>query len=88
MFTAEVTVRNKVGLHARPAALFVSEAKKHECKIRVSANGRTADAKSILAVLALGVQCGQTITITTEGEGDEEALRSLVALFENFPENG
>lgn len=83
MVKATVKVTNKVGLHARPAALFVQEAMKHSSKITVLAGGRTADAKSILQVLALGVKCGQEIGIVAEGADESVALEKLVKLVEN-----
>lgn len=83
MVRATVKVKNKVGLHARPAALFVQEAMKHPCKITVESDGKRADAKSILQVLALGVKCGQEISIITEGENENTALQKLVSLVEN-----
>jgi len=51
-----LTVRNKVGLHARPAALFVQTAKRFSCDIKVTHDERKANAKSILGVLALGLE--------------------------------
>ena len=83
MARATVKVKNQVGLHARPAALFVQEAMKHPCKITIESNGKTADAKSILQVLALGVKCGQEISIVTEGENENTALQKLISLVEN-----
>ncbi|MBE3519725.1 MAG: HPr family phosphocarrier protein [Firmicutes bacterium] len=83
MVRATVKVKNKVGLHARPAALFVQEAMKYPCKIIVESDGKRADAKSILQVLALGVKCGQEISIITEGENEHTALQKLVSLVEN-----
>jgi len=86
VLTAEVMVKSKVGLHARPAAMLVSEAKKHQCKVDILANGRTADAKSILTVLLLGVESGQTISVSTDGADEEVALKNLVALLEDLQE--
>lgn len=87
MKEARVTVRSKVGLHARPAAMFVQEALKFKCKVTIESGDKTADGKSILRVLALGVKCGQEIVIRTDGEGEDEALASLVSLIENTPES-
>jgi len=83
---ARVLVRPKVGLHARPAGLFVAEARKHACTIRVECMGRRADAKSILAVLALGANHGAEVVITTDGPGAAETLQDLVSLMEAMPE--
>ena len=82
-----LTVRHKVGLHARPAALFVQTAKKFNSDIRVSHDEREANAKSILTVLTLGAEQGAVITIQAEGEDADEALAALTALVEdNFGE--
>lgn len=82
-----LTVCNKVGLHARPAALFVQTAKQFNCDIKVTHGEREGNAKSILSVLALGVDQGAVITIRTEGENADQALEALEALIEdNFGE--
>ncbi|MEM2122518.1 MAG: HPr family phosphocarrier protein [Candidatus Bathyarchaeia archaeon] len=87
MPSATVVLRNKVGLHARPAALFVQTAKQFKCLIRVKKDYLDADAKSILDVLSLGAEQGSAITIFTDGEDAETALRSLVNLINtNFGE--
>ena len=78
----EVTVKllNKVGLHARPAALFVETAKKFRSDIRVEKDGKEVDAKSILGILSLGAEYGSVITIKVNGEDADEALKALVKL--------
>ena len=83
-----LTVRNKVGLHARPAAIFVQAAKQFDCDVKVTHGEREGNAKSILSVLALGVDQGAVITIHAEGENADQALKALAALIENnFGEN-
>jgi len=87
MIRRSVEIRNKVGLHARPAAKFVEMARRFNSEIRVISNGGSADAKSILQVLALGVRRGTEITLTADGPDEEEALAALCALIEeNFGE--
>jgi len=82
-----LTVRHKVGLHARPAALFVQTAKQFQSEIKVTHDEREANAKSILGVLALGAEQGAVITIRAEGEDADQALAALQALVEsNFGE--
>ena len=90
----KVIVDNNVGLHARPASLFVQEAAKYKSDINVycqdpeTKEDRNANAKSILSVLTLGVFQGTEITITTTGEDEEQAVAALVALVkDNFGEN-
>lgn len=93
MKESKIVVNNKVGLHARPASLFVQEAAKYQSDIKVSTTDpdtnelREANAKSILGVLTLGVFHGMEITIRAEGEDEEGAVNSLLALVEkNFGE--
>jgi phosphocarrier protein HPr len=85
----EVTlvVRHKVGLHARPAALFVQTAKKFKSAVKVGKDNTEVDAKSILLILTLAVNHGSTITIKADGEDEREAVKALQTLVEsNFGE--
>lgn len=82
-----LTVHHKVGLHARPAALFVQTAKQFRSDIKVTHDEREANAKSILGVLTLGANQGAVIAVWAEGEDAEQALTALKALVEsNFGE--
>ena len=82
----KIVVNNKVGLHARPASLFVQAAAKFNSDINVSCQDpetkedRKANAKSILGILTLGVFQGKEITIEAEGEDEDTAVDTLVAL--------
>ena len=77
----QLTILNKVGLHARPAALFVQTAARFkDTRIEVIKNGQLRDAKSILSVLTLGVSQGTTITVRAEGPQAEAALAALADL--------
>lgn len=89
-----IAVNNKVGLHARPAAIFVQEASKFASEISVSTQDpdtkedRNANAKSILGILTLGVFQGMEIVIKAEGDDEEEAVAALVKIVEdNFGED-
>jgi phosphotransferase system HPr (HPr) family protein len=82
-----LTIHHEVGLHARPAALFVQAANQFNCDIKVTHGEREANAKSILGVLTLGAEQGAVITIRAEGEDADQALVELKALVEdNFGE--
>jgi phosphocarrier protein HPr len=82
-----LTVEHKVGLHARPASLFVQTAKKYTSTITITCGERSANAKSILNVLALGANKGAQIHIEAEGDDASEALAALEALVNgNFGE--
>ena len=76
-----MTITNKVGLHARPAALFVQTAARFkDTRIDVVKDGTVRNAKSILNVLGLGVSQGTTIIVRAEGPDAEAALAALSEL--------
>jgi phosphotransferase system HPr (HPr) family protein len=77
-----VVITNKVGLHARPAALLVQEAGRFQARIQVRHGEKTANAKSIVGVLKLGANLGAILTIHADGEDASEAVKALLALFE------
>lgn len=72
-----MTLPEGVALHARPAALFVRTAMRFKAKIIVAANGRQADAKSILSVLGLGATAGTELRVRADGEDATAALDAL-----------
>ncbi|MFO7816453.1 MAG: HPr family phosphocarrier protein [Thermodesulfobacteriota bacterium] len=85
----EVVLRNKLGLHARPAARLAQEAQKFSSEIRLGLDGREVDAKSILDVLTLAASGGKKLQIVAAGADAGEALAHLESLFENrFDEDG
>lgn len=82
---ATVVVTNEVGLHARPAALFVRKAKEFESTITVqnlTRNGEAADAKSPLSVIKAAVAQNHEIKIVAEGPDAQRAVDALVELVE------
>lgn len=90
MAEATISVKHKVGLHARPASLFVQTAAKFSSKIKVknlTTNGNFVDAKSIIMVLTLGVMRDHEVVIQTDGTDADAALEALKLLIEgNFGE--
>lgn len=84
MFEETVVVKNKTGLHARPASLFVRKANSFKSEIKIEENGREVNAKSIIGVLSLGVSQGKTITIKAEGEDEMLAVKELIKLIRSF----
>ncbi|WP_417660531.1 HPr family phosphocarrier protein [Pseudomonas sp.] len=89
MPACEVTIINKLGLHARAAAKFVGVATRYPCSIKV---GRTpqslVDGKSIMSVMMLAAGKGSSIHLLTEGEQDEQALEAIIELINNFFDEG
>ena len=81
MATRTVTIASSVGLHARPASMFVQAASDTGLDVEIGRPGEeSVDATSILGVMALGAKHGEEVVLNAEGEGAEEALDSLVAL--------
>ena len=70
-------IRDAEGLHARPAGLLVKLAQGFSCTIQLSANGKSADAKRLFAVMKLAATCGQELRIPVEGPDETAAARAL-----------
>jgi len=77
-----VSVTNRYGLHARPAAEFVKLASRFECDVWVEKDGLEVNGKSIMGVLMLAAESGSTLRLRTVGEDAESALEALVRLVE------
>lgn len=83
MMTQDVTIKNSVGLHARPATFFIQKANSYKSSIWVEKDDRSVNAKSLLGVLSLGIVNGMTITLVAVGPDEREALDGLKELIEN-----
>jgi len=87
MPTKELTISNKLGIHARPAAQFVKTASKFEADIRVEKDGEEVDGKSIMGLMMLAAGHGSVVNVVAEGTDAEDALRALEDLVvRNFEE--
>jgi phosphocarrier protein HPr len=76
-----VVIGSKVGLHARPAAMFVQAAAKQPVKVTIAkVGGDPVDARSILSVLALDARGGEEVVLAADGDGADQALDELAAL--------
>lgn len=78
-----VQIRNKYGLHARPAAEFVKLASQFAAEVRVRREELEVNGKSIMGVMMLAAECGSELEIRAAGEDADEAIRQLCALIEN-----
>ena len=78
MLTRNVTIVNKLGLHARPAALLTKTANLFDCRITI----RKGD-KTILSVMTLAAKCDTELTVTADGPGEAAAMESMVSLIES-----
>lgn len=72
-------ITDEIGMHARPAGLLVKEAKAFASKITIEANGKTAEATKLMALMQLGVKKGAEVVITAEGADEEAAIAKLEA---------
>ncbi|MDY3119016.1 MAG: HPr family phosphocarrier protein [Peptoniphilus sp.] len=78
-----VTLKNKEGLHARPAAMFVRAANQYVSDITIIRDGEEVNGKSIIGIMSLGIFSGQEITLQAEGSDEEKAVEGLVEFIEN-----
>lgn len=78
----QYVITDEIGLHARPAGLLVKEAKKFESRIQVTKGDCSAGADRLMALLGLGIKCGDRVEVTMEGPDEEQALEALKAFFE------
>lgn len=83
MKTFNYVIKDEIGIHARPAGELVKEAKKYESKIIVSKNGKTAEARKLMALMGLGVKCGDEVVVTVEGADEDTAVAEVKLFFEN-----
>lgn len=82
MKTFTYTVKDELGIHARPAGMLVKEVKNFQSKVTMEKDGKSVDATRLMAVMSMGVKQGQTVTITVEGEDEEAAYEAVKAFFE------
>lgn len=83
MYSKEVTVKNEVGLHARPATFFIQKANEFKSSIWVEKENRRVNAKSLLGVLSLGIVGGTDIKIIADGADEQTAVEELVEKVES-----
>lgn len=78
--TRELTILNRLGLHARPSAMFAKVSGNHKSEIWVEKDGETVNGKSIMGLMMLAAGEGSTLVVTAEGDDAEEAVQALAAL--------
>ncbi|MDC0611596.1 HPr family phosphocarrier protein [Vibrio sp.] len=84
MYEKQVEITAENGLHTRPAAQFVKEAKGFDAEITVTSNGKSASAKSLFKLQTLGLVKGTVVTISAEGAQAQQAVDHLVALMDHL----
>jgi len=78
-----VTIKNKLGLHARPAALFVQTAAKFSSQIKIVKDGQEVDGKSIMGLMTLAAAFNTQLKLLANGSDENEAINELVGIFES-----
>jgi phosphotransferase system HPr (HPr) family protein len=83
MIKEQVVVIDKIGFHARTAALFAKEAATFSAMIKIEFNNKSVNGKSMLAIMTLGVKSNDRIEITADGSDEQATIASLVKLIQN-----
>ena len=83
MVEQTVTISNRAGIHARPAAILVQATKNFKCNILFEKGNKVINAKSIMGVITLGAGYGTELKVVAEGEDEQEAVKTMVHLFES-----
>ncbi len=83
MVELELTILNKLGLHARPAAQLVQEASKFKSEIKLKRHNLEVNAKSIMGVMMLAAELGSKITIIAEGPDEKKAIEAVAMVIQS-----
>ena len=75
-------IKNRLGLHARPAAMLVQEAAKHKSAIVVVKDGLEVNGKSVMGLMLLAAESGSKLTIRADGPDEEKAIEAIGRIFE------
>ncbi len=78
----DYTIKDEIGVHARPAGFLAKKAKEFESDITIEKNGKKASFKKLMAVMSLEIKKGDKVTVTTEGNDEEKASAEIKKFFE------
>ncbi len=81
MIEKTVKIINKAGMHTRPAATIVKMASKYKCEFYISKNGLNINGKSIIGVMTLAAEMGSEVTLSFDGEDEDQAAEEIVDYF-------
>ena len=76
------TVKDKVGIHARPAGMLVKLVKEYSSDVYIEKGDKRIKADRLIAIMNMGIKNGDTVTVTIEGEDEKEAYKALYSFFE------
>jgi phosphocarrier protein HPr len=80
MYQKEVTLTSQNGLHTRPAAQLVKDAKEFAADVTLTSDGKSANAKSLFKIQTLGLTQGSVVTVSAQGSDEEAAVERLISL--------
>ena len=83
MKTATIQIVNKLGMHARASAKFVTLAAQFKSDVTLGRNGQNANGKSIMGIMMLAAGKGSQVDLTVNGEDEEQAMQALIGLIDN-----
>lgn len=83
MKTFNYTIKDELGIHARPAGLLVKEAKKFQSKITLEGNGKSAEATKLMAMMSMGIKQGHELTVTAKGPDEDAAIAAMEEFLNN-----
>ncbi|MDO4490185.1 MAG: HPr family phosphocarrier protein [Lachnospiraceae bacterium] len=81
MLAFHYTITDESGIHARPAGLLVKEAKKYESKIMIKTGVKSVEATKLMAIMSLGIKCGQDVEVEISGPDEQNAFDELKNFF-------
>lgn len=81
MKTFNYTIKDEIGIHARPAGLLAKKAKEFQSTITIEKDGKSASAAKLMMLMGLGVKGGDTVTVTVEGADEEAAAAAIEEFF-------
>ena len=85
MKTFDFTVKEPLGIHARPAGMLTKEAKKYKSTIMLAKGDKSVNVLKLMALMGLGVKCGDTVTVSIEGEDEDVCAPAIEEFFKaNF----
>ena len=88
MIQRQITIINKLGLHARAAAKLVGVTSQHGCSIEIGSAGKMVDAKSIMSVMLLAAAKGTVLDLKIDGDGAQQAADEVSQLVNNYFDEG
>ena len=77
MKTFDYTIKDELGIHARPAGMLAKTAKGFERVIMIEKDGKSVNAQKLMMLMGLGVKCGDTVKVTVEGADEEAAAKAM-----------